>query len=266
MDGKRDGGEEVLQSGSAGEGGWKVGEVAGRMGLSVRTLHHYDEVGLLSPSGRTEAGHRLYSTGDVLRLQQVRSLRSLGLSLTEIRGCLEDPDFSVRAVIGLHLSGLKEQIRQRQELLQRLEAVDARLRSVEEVPAEELVRMAMEVTEMSEKIEKHYTPEQLEYLRERRRELGEERIREVEAEWPGLMQEVRAEMERGTDPADERVQRLAGRWMELVEEFTGGDPGIARSAGKVWEREETVHGVEAARMRALMGYVQRALAASGREG
>lgn len=245
------------------EGAWKVGELAGRMGLSVRTLHHYDGIGLLSPSGRTGArGDRLYSAEDVLRLQRIRSLRSLGFSLKEIRGCLEDPGFSVRGVIELHVSGLKEQIRLRQDLLRRLEAIGGRLRSSNGVSAEELVKTAMEVTEMSERIERHYTPEQLEYLERRKEEVGEERIREVEAEWPKLMQEVRAEMERGTDPSDERVQRLARRWMGLVEEFTGGNPGIARSVGKVWQEEEPIHGIDTAEMREMTGYIGRAM--SGR--
>ena len=57
----------------------KVGEVAKRTGLSVRTLHHYDEIGLLSPSRRTASGHRLYGAGELARLQQIKSLRQLGL-------------------------------------------------------------------------------------------------------------------------------------------------------------------------------------------
>ena len=47
---------------------WKVGDLAEGTGLSIRTLHHYDEIGLLPPSGRTDSGHRLYSAGDVLHL------------------------------------------------------------------------------------------------------------------------------------------------------------------------------------------------------
>ena len=244
---------------------WKVGDLAGRTGLSVRTLHHYDEIGLLSPSGRTGSGHRLYSAGDVLRLQRIRSLRALGFSLEEIRGCLEDPGFSARRVMELRVSGLKEEIRLRQELLRRLEAVATRLRPGEEVPAEELVETAMEVIEMSEKIEKYYTPEQLEALEGRRQAVGEERIRAVEAEWADLMEQVRREMEAGTDPADERVQRLAARWMALVAEFTGGDPGIERSLGNMWHQEDTIHGIDTAEMRGMMEYISRASAASDRQ-
>ena len=59
----------------------KVGELARSSGVSVRTLHYYDEIGLLRPSQQTATGHRLYSRADVVRLQQIRSLRSLGLPL-----------------------------------------------------------------------------------------------------------------------------------------------------------------------------------------
>lgn len=238
---------------------FKVGELAGRTGLSVRTLHHYDEIGLLSPSGRTGAGHRLYSAEDVLRLQQIRSLRSLGFGLEEIRMLLEDPTLSPRRVIEMHVSGLKEQIRARQRFLRRLETVAERLGSGGEVSAGELVDTAMEVIEMSERIEKYYTPEQLEYLADRRRQLGQERIRAAEVEWPQLMEAVRAEMEAGTDPQSERVQRLARHWMELVEEFTGGDPGITRSLGNMWQQEDDVHGVDTREAREMMEYVSKAM-------
>ena len=72
----------------------KVGELAKRTGLTIRTLHHYDEIGLLKPSGHTESGHRLYTADDIARLQQVISLRQLGFSLEEVRDCLDRPDFS----------------------------------------------------------------------------------------------------------------------------------------------------------------------------
>lgn len=60
---------------------WKVGELAAETGLTVRTLHHWDELGLLTPSERTGAGYRLYSDADVRRLYRIVALRGLGLSL-----------------------------------------------------------------------------------------------------------------------------------------------------------------------------------------
>lgn len=72
---------------------YKVKDVARITGVSVRTLHYYDEIELLTPSGRTEAGYRLYNDDDLLRLQQVLIGRSLGLPLEEIRQWLDDPNF-----------------------------------------------------------------------------------------------------------------------------------------------------------------------------
>jgi DNA-binding transcriptional MerR regulator len=243
---------------------WKVGEMAGRTGLSVRTLHYYEEIGLLSPSRRTDSGHRLYIADDVVRLQQIKSLRALGFSLREIRDCLDRPDFPLRRVIQLHLSRLKERIELQRRLCDRLEAVEDRLGSGEKVSSGEFIETVMEVIKMSERVEKYYTPEQLEYLEERRRKVGEERIRQAEAEWAELIEQVRAEMEAGTDPSNERVQVLARRSMQLVEEFTGGDPGIARSLGNMWQQEENIHGIDTAEMREMMAYVSEAMAASNK--
>ena len=98
----------------------KVGELARRTGLTVRTLHHYDQIGLLKPSLHTESGHRLYTAGDVARLQQVLSLRQLGFSLEQVRDCLDRPGFSPLEVLGLHLARLREQIESQRQLCQRL--------------------------------------------------------------------------------------------------------------------------------------------------
>ncbi|HEX6558894.1 MAG TPA: MerR family transcriptional regulator, partial [Longimicrobiales bacterium] len=62
----------------------KVGELAERTGLTVRALHHYEQLGLLVPAGRTPAGHRLYSDASVAQLQKIAALKQLGMSLEEI--------------------------------------------------------------------------------------------------------------------------------------------------------------------------------------
>lgn len=237
---------------------WKVGELARRTRVSVRTLHHYDEIGLLSPSLRSESGYRLYTGTDVARLQQILSLRALGFSLEEAREFLRRADVTPDRVLRLHIAHLKERIELQQSLCDRLERVAARWRSDEEIPTEEFLQIIEETT----MFEKHYTPEQMAELKKREESLGPERIRQVEAEWPELMAKVQAEMDKGTDPADERVQALARRWMELVQEFTGGDPGITKSVGRVWQEETTVHGMDTGNMRSLMGYVQQALQAA----
>src|SRR5215208_3956673 len=246
----------------SGSAAWKVGELARRTGLSVRTLRYYDEIGLLSPSRRSEGGHRLYTAEDVVRLQRIKSLAQLGFTLREVRGCLDRPDFPLERVVRLHLARLKEKIELQRRLCDRLERVSSRLSSGEAVSSEGFIETVMEVIDMSERLDRYYTPEQLEYLEQRRNEVGEARIREAEAEWAELMEKVRAEMEAGTDPSNERVQGLAARWMGLVGEFTGGDSGIERSRGNMWQQEENIHGIVTGEVREMGRYVSAAMAAS----
>jgi DNA-binding transcriptional MerR regulator len=88
---------------------YRVKDVARLTGVSVRTLHHYDAIGLLVPSGRTSAGYRLYTDADLLRLQQILIGRELGLCLEDIRKSLDDPRFDRRTA----LLGQRERLRER---------------------------------------------------------------------------------------------------------------------------------------------------------
>lgn len=99
---------------------WKVGDLAKLTGLTVRTLRFYDQIGLFSPSGQTESGHRLYSESDLSRLQQILSLKELGLSLEEIKSALTDGQISPLEIVNLQIGRIKEQIRLQQKLLEQL--------------------------------------------------------------------------------------------------------------------------------------------------
>lgn len=100
---------------------YHVKELAAAAGVSVRTLHHYDAIGLLVPRGRSQAGYRLYDEQDVLRLQQIVIARELGLSLEVIRRSLDDPDFDYRRALAA----------QRQELVRRLHQTESMVRSID---------------------------------------------------------------------------------------------------------------------------------------
>lgn len=211
----------------------KVGELATRTGLTVRTLHFYDEIGLLAPAARTRAGHRLYSVREVERLQQIGSLRGLGLSLEEIRACLERPDVSLERVLEMHLERLDEELDLRRRLRGRLETLLERVRSEDEASLEELL-VTIEVTTM---FEKYYTPEQLEQLRAREETIGQERIEEAQDEWAAVFAGFQEASARGAEPSDPEVLALARKARSLIEEFTGGDPGIARSLANMYRSE-----------------------------
>lgn len=230
-----------------------VGELARRTGLTVRTLHHYDRTGLLRPGGRTAAGHRRYGAAEVERLQRITSLRRLGLSLEEIGHCLGDPGYSLPRVLEMHAARLEEEIEARRLLRDRLRSLGRYLDARPAEPTERILQTIEAIT----MYEKYYTPEQLETLRARREALGDDGMRAAEAEWPRLIAAMRAAMRAGTDPADPEVRALASRWRELVEQFTGGDPGIARSLGEMYRQEPEMgraNGLDPE----LMAYVGRA--------
>ena len=237
----------------------KVGELARRTGLTVRTLHHYDEIGLLKPSLHTEAGYRLYTAAEVARLQQVLSLRQLGFSLEEVRDCLDRPDFSPLEVIRLHVARLREQIELQRKLCERLEALAEHFRTAGEVSADAFL-YTIEVMTM---IEKYYTPEQRAQFEARAKEVGQEAIDQAPQQWADLFTAVTAEMEAGTDPADPKAQELARRWLAMVTLCTGGDPGIYNSLRSMYEKEDNVMGTDTKAMRPKMEYILKAAAAAG---
>ena len=135
-------------SGDAGEV-WKVGELAGLTGLTVRTLHHYDRVGLLRPSGRTPAGHRLYDVADVHRLYQVVALRGLGLSLEAIGAALSGaPDLP--GLLRAHLGHIDRHLTAVRSLRRRVLAVVATADAAEPPPAAELLALIRELVSVDD--------------------------------------------------------------------------------------------------------------------
>ncbi|GAA3113416.1 MerR family transcriptional regulator [Streptomyces rectiviolaceus] len=102
-----------------------IGEVARRSGVSARMLRHYESLGLVRPSGRTGSGYREYSGEDIRRIFHIESLRSLGLSLREIGRALDDPGFTLSALVGDLIRQTRERIAAETELLTRLRRIDA---------------------------------------------------------------------------------------------------------------------------------------------
>lgn len=116
---------------------YSVGQVAGFAGVTVRTLHHYDEIGLLVPSERSHAGHRRYGDEDLDRLQQILFYRELGFPLDEVAALLDDPETDPRA----HLRRQHELLTARIEKLQKMaaaveHAMEARTMGINLTPEE----------------------------------------------------------------------------------------------------------------------------------
>ena len=212
---------------------YRASEFAALAGVTVRTLHHYDRAGLLRPTRRTGAGYRLYGGREFARLQQILTLKFIGLPLEEIKGLLARRALDLGETLRLQREALREKRRQ----------LDMALRAVEEAervaaggaePDWDAFKKIVEVINMqhdTEWMKKYYTEEQLADLARRS---TPEVLERAPREWQKLIGEVEAALAEGLDPASERAQALAARWDGLVEEFTGGDPAIRESLRRLY--------------------------------
>jgi DNA-binding transcriptional MerR regulator len=235
----------------------KVGELARLTGVSVRTLHHYGEIGLLPSPGRNKAGHRLYGAKHVARLQQILALKHLGLGLEQIRRILGARKFPARLVMEMHLTEIGNRIANLQKLHDRLKVLAVSLQN-KQVSVDQLIQTIEEI-HMAEKI---YTKEQVERLHASRRQLGAEGARLFDENYTQLLAEIREAMDRGIDPKSEHAGALATRWQSLVQTFTGGNLEIEKTlyaGAQLYQRQQKEKGTP---IPDVVGYMLEAIKAS----
>lgn len=207
---------------------FKVQEFARRSGVTIRTLHHYDHLGLLKPSLHSESGYRLYGDGDFARLQQIATLKFIGFSLKQIKEFLDGEPFDLGAMLRLQREMMEEKRHHLELAILAIDRAEAVVSSGEE-PDWETFNRIIEVINMEnnkEWMKKYYTEEQLDSLAERG---TPEVLEKGQSDWAELIAEVEVAVAEGVDPGSERGQGLAARWSGLVSQFTMGDPGITES-------------------------------------
>jgi MerR family transcriptional regulator, thiopeptide resistance regulator len=146
---------------------WSVGELAAATGLTVRTLHHYDEIGLARPSRRSAAGHRRYTDSDVRRLHRIVALRGFGFGLAEIAALLDGAGPDPRELLQGQLDQVRDRIARARRLHSRIEQVLGQFDAEGDPSAATLIRLIEEMTA----VEHTYTPQELEAMAARRQEL-----------------------------------------------------------------------------------------------
>ncbi len=244
---------------SAKQKTWKVGEIAQMTGLSIRALHHYDEIGLLKPSLRSDAGHRVFVSEDLVKLQQILSLRHLGLSLEEIKRTLDDAGFSFLDTVVRLKSQIQKQRVHLEQIESKLTSLERQLTNDEQFSIERIIQFLEAMT----MFEKYLTKDQQDTVSAYSLKMGPDRLEQVKStEWPELIAEVQKELNQGTDPSEPRLHPLAVQWMKLVSEFTGGDPKIAQGIRKMYESEPnaaSMAGFPNVDMVKLMNYISTIL-------
>jgi DNA-binding transcriptional MerR regulator len=204
-------------------------------GVSVRTLHHYDQIDLLKPSSRTAAGYRLYTEQELLRLQQILFFKELDVPLADIRRILDDPEFDQVAALEDH----RRLLEKRAERLTRL------LRTIGRT-IQRLTEDTMEMTD--EELYGGFTQEEIERYKREAREMydpalveeSERRVRRMSrAQWQSVKEEgdeiTRAEaglMDRA--PNDPDVQKLMARHHAWIEHFYPASAEVFRGLGQLY--------------------------------
>jgi MerR family transcriptional regulator, thiopeptide resistance regulator len=226
------------------ERAYRVGEFAALTGVSVRTLHHYDQIGLLRPSSYSDGGHRLYSGADLLTVQQVLTLRYLGFPLQQIRDLLEREDFDLVASLRIQRAALQDRITELGKVAAVLnELLDWRTATGQwrwDLVAQlsSAVQGSMsQGGEHMDKMREMYTPEQMQQFAELREEIPAEEIAAIEQGWTVLMAEVRAN--RHLDPSSAEARTLAARWDEMTERtaaYYRAKPGLWQAIGENYQQ------------------------------
>jgi DNA-binding transcriptional MerR regulator len=207
----------------------KVGELARRVGLTVRTLHHYDSIGLLKPSGRSDAGYRLYNRDDVARLHQVQALRRFGMALADIGQFLASPGASLPSLIARQIDSLDQQIAEAAKLRAQLAALRGQLQAGE---APDLASWLTTLEQMTV-YDKYFSKAEI-------AQLPIFANPAARAEWAQLAAAVGEKMAAGIPPADPSVQQLAASWMATFSRTAGDNPEMMRRLDNMWSQEEAI--------------------------
>lgn len=205
----------------------KIGELARRAGLTVRALHHYDSIGLLCPSARSDAGYRLYNRDDVARLHQIQALRRFGVALADIGSFLADPGSRLPAIVDQQIDALSCQIVQASALRDQLAHLKRQLAEGEEP---ELAAW-LTTLELMNMYDKYFTKEQLARLPYFN---GDQHSI---AQWQDMVARMQALKDSGAPADSPAAQALSHEWMIMLERDTGGDIDIMLGINALQDNE-----------------------------
>jgi len=203
-----------------------VGELAKRSGLTIRTLHHYDSIGLLVPSSRSDAGYRLYDRTNIERLHRIQALRRLGLSLADIGNTLSGPQVPLTEVIDRQLTHIERELTQALRLKRQLIELRTQLAAGQ---APDLAQW-LDTLELMNMYENYFSPEEL----SRFPLLNDA---DAQAEWSAMVDLVQSMIDRQVPPDAHEAQILGLRWMRTLQRDTGNNADFLSRLDKMHASE-----------------------------
>ncbi|WP_394778257.1 MerR family transcriptional regulator [Undibacterium sp.] len=234
----------------------KIGELARRTGLSIRALRHYDDIGLLTPSARSEAAYRLYDKQDIARLYRIQALSRLDLSLAEIKSILEEGAATLPDVIAQQIAFLEKQMQQASSLRRHLLHLQVQLQADDEPSVDEWL-IALESMANGGK---YFNREELDKLKAGRVFV----TASAETGQASLAIALHDLMVRGVPPEDAEARELAQAWITSMLAELDGDEGMLIKAYSMHWHESTLHTLTGIDQQA-MTYIAHAMAYSRME-
>ncbi len=215
-----------------------VNELAEISGVTVRTLHHYDEIGLLIPSERSDKGHRFYSKRELLRLQQILFYKELDMSLQEIREVLDAPDFDLVEALKDHKKKLEKRAEQMQKLLVTLEKTINKLNQNKMMTDKELYEgfSPEEAKNNRREAVERWGEEKIKKSEDKLRALGKEKFKAIKMEGENLVKNLAGLMDR--EPGDTEVQAVVAAYHRHLNQFHEIDKEMYRALGKMYVEDE----------------------------
>jgi DNA-binding transcriptional MerR regulator len=212
-------------------------------GVTIRTLHHYDRLGLLSPTQRTESGYRLYGNEDLVRLERIMVLRYIGLSLRQIADILSDPRGSEQDIATLLQTQAVILRERRDHITSVIRAVEKAGQSLDaaQTPDWQLFQSIVKEVSMQENTEwskKYYSEAAQQAIEQRKPEWSPELQEKITAQWQDLFAKVEAAIAANEDPTSPKAQDLAAQWKALVGQFTGGNPEVQRGLNAMYNDQK----------------------------
>lgn len=202
----------------------KISEFAEKAGVTVKTLLHYDKVGLLKPSDKTDSGYRVYRDDDFFRLQQILTLKFLGLSLKDIKVILNENKDNLSSLISIQKDALSTKKRQIETVIDALEKAEEQIQNSGSVSVESLIDI-IKVTKMEKKvdwIQNYITKEEIVEIGTRLYgNLTKEELERRVNRNNEFMKEIKASAH--LSPDSPKAQELAKRWKNQIAEFANGD-------------------------------------------
>ncbi|NAS23553.1 MerR family transcriptional regulator [Herbidospora sp. NEAU-GS84] len=227
---------------------WRIGELTAVTGLTARALRHFEDIGLLPPIERSASGHRRYGEEDVRRLYRIVAMRELGIPLPEIARALdEEPDLA--PMVREQLARVETRIADAQRLRRLLAGL---LRLAPLPSAGQLIEVMKTMTQSS-----GFSPEQLARLRRRH---DSDKLATWRSALADVVEELRACVAEEVDPADPRVQELAGRWSAVARDIAGGDLSVLSSMYAKLDAQGAAQATKGLVDEEVWEYVKRAFA------